>query len=133
MRNGPLGTQWKSCLPMQTCVLVLLPISIIQDDTRLSNLSLGHLFHFIPYPNSTCSIRFHIHFLRLFSLHNLPPSSSTPPHSEPLIIPTVMNILHLNTFTDKQSFSHEIVQLSFGCYCKSFLNYHLYIRTETKI
>lgn len=32
------------------------PISIIQDDTQLSNLSPGHLFHFIPYPNSTCPI-----------------------------------------------------------------------------
>lgn len=43
-----------------------------------------------------------------------------------------MTILYLNTFTDKQSFSHEMVHLSFGCYYKFFLKYHLYIRTGKK-
>lgn len=83
-------------------------------------LSLGLLFHFIPYPNSTHSVG-PMSTSSDSSLSPIsPPLSSTPLYSVSFTIPKVMTILHLNTFTDKLSFSHEQVHLSFGWYCKFF-------------
>lgn len=92
-------------------------ISMIQIYIQLSSFQLGHLLHFIPCPNST---------------HPLDPMSTSSDSSLSTIFPTphyplhnnqyssyskMMTILCLNTFTDKESFSHEKVHLIFGQHC----------------